>query len=367
MPTHHSPRADTAPVLTDKQREIVQRHVSIIKLVDEGKLLSDLVSILGIKESTLRSDLYALGIDTSVVSNKAPLRAREADVKRLHGEGLSAQSIALELGMTANQVSYILENKLKLPEVPAADRKLSATETEHVQGMIGLVLMGDIDVVSEVHIEFSMSAVQAKRLLKIARKTIAEDAAGNGEIIGPHILELSLSGRTIEQVTAAADVPLKDIRRIATSVGVEKIWLISEKRAQRVAQTADLYLSGLSRKEIAAQFRVSVESVRRDLTSIGISSRSAYQAEQVKHLVEAGVSVPDIATELNCSESKVRKIVQAHEEIKLPPRVWQYMTHGTVQCYQAGCDCGPCKAANSRRQRQYQKRVREMKAARLAS
>jgi len=187
----------------------------------------------------------------------------------------------------------------------------------------------------------------------------------------PEIQRLSAEGVKQKDIAVALGLSVASVGSAMKRNGIKTVKPVKEKsgkqhsteRLERLAEVERLFVKeGMSSADLARHFNVSREMIRQDLKLIGINASAVNekqreaQAESIRTLAVEGLVTTEIAEKLGITAHAVRSIAKRYciEVPRLKP-----VEHGTFLSYQRGCNCSPCKAANTevaREQKEKRKR-----------
>lgn len=198
-------------------------------------------------------------------------------------------------------------------------------------------------------------ALARKHNIAVARKSkIAQSAedikrlAAEGKSAKQIADELGLSAQSVSNFAKAQGITLTKQHKVESDNPKDKI---SKKRAERLVKVEEMFNSGIPSAEIARQTGVSREMVRKDLELLGLNATAANQAKRVRDaewisvFAAEGLTVPEITEATGLTRSFIRSI---GEEFSIKFSRLKAVDHGTLLCYRRGCNCAPCRAANTK-------------------
>lgn len=250
---------------------------------------------------------------------------RDAQLRQMAAQGMTASAISQRLGITRNAV-YAAARKAGVeivrqvggrkakPKPPKVER-VKVDHTPRIREMAEAGA-GTREISAAIGICRSyVSEIALAAGIKITKRVAAEKVAARKRMDADRAVELYRQGKTIQQIAAELRREVKTVSYALNSKGIKRSPITAETLDLR-QQVLQAHRTGLAPMAIALKLEVTRERVLRAMKALGVKPHKAKRvidtegfAASVHRLRREGLSIVAIAVALAVPKSRVERVL----------------------------------------------------------
>lgn len=293
----------------------------IQQLIDEGKTASEIADQLGMSKESIRSIMSTAGITSPERQKK---EAKKARILELLEEGKSVSEIAKEVGYGITHVSNIIRRAgATSPKSRRANAKKKRVAELVAQGATDAEIAKDLGIskssVRGLVYDAGASGVRVTGPSRGVARTAESYAKRNAAII-----DMANSGSTLQEIQDAVNLSDETIKAIIRKAGgtpprkpaSRRIRGLSDSQQQDIVQQLKdgVDVSNIARSVGVAPGRIvrfaKLEGIMPKRTKKGRTEITPEMAERIAQLRKEGLTIEQIAQELNIGTVTVSKYIR---------------------------------------------------------